>query len=177
MNQNTTVDNDLQKAIDDITKSTNGDPLFSDPVAAPAPAPAPVKAAPAPRPVAKAAPRPAPMPMPKPVAPAEPVSAPVEEITPAPIEHEGDLEPAAPFLDGEGMAIGEVKEAALRELAPILDKLDVPSEQKFDIYKNVIDNYHDTSVVEPAYRAALGIADERERGEALLYIIDSIDNM
>ena len=38
MNQNTSVDNDLQKAIDDITKSTSGDPLFADPVAAPAPA-------------------------------------------------------------------------------------------------------------------------------------------
>ena len=38
MDQIQTVDNDLQKAIDDITKSTNGDPLFADPVAAPAPA-------------------------------------------------------------------------------------------------------------------------------------------
>jgi hypothetical protein len=181
MNQNTTVDNDLQKAIDDITKSTSGDPLFADPVAAPAPAPAPAKAAPAPapRPVAKAAPRPAPAPMPapKPVAPAEPVSAPQEDLAPVEIGHEEDMEPVAPFLEGAGMGIGQVKEAALRELAPILDKLDVPSEQKFDIYKNVIDNYHDSSVVEPAYRAALGIADERERGEALLYIIDSIDNM
>ena len=168
MNQNTTVDNDLQKAIDDITNSTNSEPLFADPVAAPAPV--------GPFPVATPGPMP-PMPMPEPVAPAEPVSAPKEDIKPEPIEHEEEPEPKAPFMETHGMGINQVKEAALRELAPILSKLDVPAEQKFDIYKNVIDNYHDSSVIEPAYHAASNIADERERGEALLYIIDSIDNM
>lgn len=170
MNNNTSVDNDLQKAIDDITKSTNGDPLFSDPVAAPV----------GPFPVATPGPMPTmPMPMPEPVAPAEPVSAPAEDITPAPIGHEEDIEPVekAPFVEGIGMGINQVKEAALRELAPVLSKLDVPAEKKFDIYKNVIDNYHDPSVIEPAYRAASDISDDKERGEALLYIIDSIDKM
>ena len=173
MNQNTSVDNDLQKAIDDITKSTNGDPLFADPVAGPAPAPV------GPFPVATPGPMPpAGVPIPEPVAPAEPVSAPEEDIKPTPIVHEEkDEAPKAPFMDGEKHNMGEVKEAALRELAPILSKLDVPAEQKFDIYKNVIDNYHDTSVIEPAYQAASKISDDKERGEALLYIIDSIDKM
>ena len=179
MNQNTSVDNDLQKAIDDITKTTSGDPLFADPVAAPAPAPV------GPFPVATPGQTPpAPMPMPEPVAPAEPVSAPEEDIKPEPIGHEEDIEAVevkeeskAPFVENEGMGINQVKEAALRELAPILSKLDVPAEQKFDIYKNVIDNYHDSSVIEPAYQAASKIADDKEKGEALLYIIDSIDKM
>ena len=35
MDQNQTVDNDLQQAIDNITNTTNTDPVFSDPVAAP----------------------------------------------------------------------------------------------------------------------------------------------
>ena len=35
MDQNQTVDDSLQKAIDDITNTTNSDPVFSDPVAAP----------------------------------------------------------------------------------------------------------------------------------------------
>ena len=39
MDQNQTVDNDLQKAIDDITNKTNVDPVFSDPVAAPSSVP------------------------------------------------------------------------------------------------------------------------------------------
>ena len=179
MNQNTSVDNDLQKAIDDITKSTNGDPLFAEPVAAPAPV--------GPFPVATGMPGPmppAPMPMAKPVAPAEPVSAPIEDIKPAPIEHEEEAEEVveekvtkAPFMEGGKMGINQVKEAALRDLAPLLSKLDVPAEQKFDIYKDVIDNYHDSSVIAPAYQAASEIKDDRDRGEALLYIIDSIDKM
>ena len=36
---NQSVDNDLQKAIDDITNTTNVDPVFSDPVAAPSSVP------------------------------------------------------------------------------------------------------------------------------------------
>ena len=36
---NQTIDNDLQKAIDDITNTTNVDPVFSDPVAAPSSVP------------------------------------------------------------------------------------------------------------------------------------------
>ena len=173
MNQNTSVDNDLQKAIDDITKSTNGDPLFADPVAAPAPAPV------GPFPVATPngmPPMPTPMPVPEEVKAAEPVSAPVEDFKPTPITHEESPEPKAPFLENAG-SIDQVKEAALRELAPVLSKLDVPAKHKFELYKNIIDNYHDTSVIESAYRAASDIKDDRERGEALLYIVDSIDKM
>ena len=192
MNQNTSVDSDLQKAIDDITKSTSNDPLFSDPVAAPAPVGpfetasmtpampprAPMPTAPrAPMPP-KAAPKaaPAPMPVPEEVAPAEPVSAPIEEIEPTPIAHEDEPEPKTPFMEGN-LGIDQVKEAALRELAPIVDKLDIPAEQKFGIYKDVIDNYHDSSVIESAYHAASDIKDDQSRSEALLYIIDSIDRM
>ena len=181
MNQNTSVDNDLQKAIDDITKSTSSDPLFADSVAAPAPAPAPVGPFPVATPAPKPAPMPEPMPMPETVTPAEPVSAPVEDLKPTPIVHEDDEElapePKTPFMEKGNLGISQVKEAALRELAPILGKLDVPAEQKFDIYKNVLENYHDSSVIEPAYYAASKIKDERNRGEALLYLIDSIDKM
>ena len=56
MNYQPTVDDDLQKAIDDITKTTDADPIFSDPVAAPAPV--------GPFPVATPAPASAPAPKP-----------------------------------------------------------------------------------------------------------------
>ena len=229
MNQNTSVDSDLQKAIDDITKSTNGDPLFADPVAAPAPLEAPGTVGPFPiatpamtPPMAPPAPVPNPIPVapapmpnfapeeatlanpatlntpaPELVTPAEPVSAPsLDTFEPAPVmppvstpeaEPEAPVAPEAPeeidntdktpFVREGNLDIKEVKEAALRELAPVLSKLDVPAKQKFDIYKNVIDNYHDTSVIPSAYRAASEIEDERDRGEALLYIVESIDKM
>ena len=198
MNYQPTVDNDLQKAIDDITKTTDADPIFSDPVAAPTPMPTPtptsmpempvepsftetayaseeITSAPTTSPVMPEMPV-APMAMPEmPAMPEAPM--PTPEIAPAPEAPEAPAKPVAPFLETANLDKNQVKEAALRELAPIADKLDIPASRKFEIYKNVIDNYKDTSVLEPAYRAASDIADEHERAEALLYIIDSIDNM
>ena len=216
MNYQPTVDSDLQKAIDDITKTTETDPIFADPVAAPADAAA--VAAPTfgdttyatempAMPAAPAMPEPAmpPMPaspmmppMPEPVAaaPAAPEApvipelpelptieapeAPVVEAPATPAEEpkvKTPEAPAMPFLDTESLNKDQVKEAALRSLAPIADKLDISASRKFEIYKNVIDNYNDTSVLESAYHAATEIEDESERGDALLYLIDSIDNM
>ncbi|MDO4508072.1 MAG: hypothetical protein Q4B65_01660 [Candidatus Saccharibacteria bacterium] len=212
---NQTIDNDLQKAIDDITKITNNDPIFADPVAA-APAPQPAMQNPAPavpripeRPVAPVMPA---VPAPAPVAPA-PVPAPVTEEEPelepkldeeeikAPEELTEELtlteeetldesslddksleEPkkdVEPFVEDsdETLDAKGVKEAALRDLAPILGKLDLAPEKKFDIYKNVIENYNDSSVLGAAYQAAGKIEDEKERAEALLYLVESIDKM
>lgn len=106
MNQNPAVDNDLQKAIDDITNSTNSDPVFADPVAAPAPAPAkPAPArAPAPRPAKSGpmmppAPRPAKMPMP-------PMPAPKAPRVPMPPAEPKMVEPEPPISEPE-MPINE----------------------------------------------------------------------
>lgn len=74
-------------------------------------------------------------------------------------------------------AMREVKEAALRDLAPILSKVDMDSTKKFNLYKNIREELHDDSVIAPAYETAKDIADDRERADALLYLIDSIDNM
>lgn len=236
MNFQQNVDSDLQKAIDDITKTTNQDPIFADPVAAPVdvtasqtqpniadptfatagipgvdiPMPAPEMPAPEmamPDLSAMAAPAAPEMPasfapaspiMPEapiaseaPVAPIVPeapampevpaVPAPAPEAPEAPVEEEKapivPEAPGIPFLDTESLGKDQVKEAALRSLAPIADKLDISPSRKFEIYKNVIDNYQDTSVLESAYHAASEIEDERERGDALLYLVDSIDKM
>lgn len=172
MNHKPTVDNDLQKAIDDITKTTDADPIFSDPVAAP---------------VEDFIPAPAPEDMPDmPDMPGMPegfseTTFASEEFAPAPDMPNVELPakaPSAPFIEKvSGLDKSQIKEAALRELAPIAEKLDISPARKFEIYKNVIDNFNDPSVLENAYHAASGIEDDRERGDALLYLIDSIDNM
>ena len=212
---NQTIDNDLQKAIDDITKTTAGDPIFADSVATPE-EPAPMPPAPGTpitpeftgnvpmpphrkvtdpmvNPTSNPAPTfTAPTGVTAPVMPA-PVNTPTPAGVPTPAptttkesiiptgsnKIEEEIVTVAPFVDEKegSLSVKQVKEAALRGLAPILSKLDVPAEQKFDIYKNVIDNYHDSSVLEPAYRAASEISDDKERGEALLYLVDSIDDM
>ncbi len=204
MDQNQTVDNDLQKAIDDITNTTNTDPVFSDPVAAPSsvpegdtgelgepvgpfPEPKVEMVAPAPEPIAPfepidipelnvPAPEPATMPpmpqsAPEPVAPAPVIPEPtpvVPEPTPAPVQS---------MFNSSNLNTRQVKEAALRDLIPLLDRLNMTPSQKFNICRNIFEDLRDYTVLEQAYRAATEIANETERAEALLYLVESIDKM
>jgi len=211
MNQNPTVDNDLQKAIDDITNTTNSDPVFADPVAAPSsvpegdngelaesvgpfPAPEPM---PEPAPEMMAEPMPAPMPVPMPNMPQPSLSFPDEPTTdlntaitdfslpsaeaPAPVEEAvaGTTTFEAPVAEPAvaNLSIREIKTAALHDLAPLVNKLDMSPSQKFNIYRNMFENLRDYTVIELAYQAAKNIMDERERAEALLYLVEAIDKM
>ena len=194
MDQNQTANNDLQKAIDDITNTTNVDPVFSDPVAAPSsipegdtgelgepigpfPEPKVEMVAPTPEPLAPLEPisipdlnipQPAPEPIPAPIAPA-PAPAPVAAETTI-IEHE--IKPLPQSLN-----TSQVKKAALRDLVPLLDHINMDALQKFNIYKDIFDDLKDYTILEPAYRAAREIPDETTRAEALLYLVESIDKM
>ena len=178
------VDNDLQKAIDDITNTTSIDPVFSDPVAAPSsipegdtgelgepvgPFPEPKVEAPAPEPVTPVAPvempgltTSAPEPIPEPVPTAEPAPAP---------------EPAVESTETTSQNTGDIKKAALRDLMPLLDKVNMDANEKFNLYRDIFEELNDHSVLEPAYQAAREIADETTRANALLYLVQSIDKM
>ena len=163
MSDNKNVDDELQKAIDDINNTTSVDPMFSDPIAAPSTIPEgdtgemgePV------------GPFPAPEPEPTPEPSIDLGVPPIPEVpeAPAPAPIEGSLN------------IGQVKEAALRDLLPIIDKLNLPAGQRFDIYCDAFKELRDYAVLEPAYLAAREIADEHDRAEALLYIVNTIKNM
>ena len=72
----------------------------------------------------------------------------------------------------------QIKEAALRDLVPILDNLsNMAPTQKFNIYRDIFDDLKDYTVLEPAYKTAKNISDDTKRAEALLYLIESIDKM
>lgn len=176
---------DLQKAIDDITQTTNVDPVFSDPVAAPSSIPEgdtgelgePVGPFPEPPKVEieqiPTAPEMAPLTelvVPDLMAEPAPAQAPVEPIVPA-------AESLVPPMAPENLNMRQVKEAALRDLVPLIGNLNMSAEQKFNLYKDILEELHDYTVVEPAYRAAAEIADETKRAEALLYLVESIDKM
>ena len=204
MDQTQAVDNDLQKAIDDITKTTSIDPVFSDPVAAPssvpegdtgelgepvgpfpepkvemvAPAPEPIApfepidipelSVPAPSPIAPMpAPTPTPMPAPEPIMPPAPVAPEPATATP----------PSSFNAPSPNLSMHQVKEAALRDLIPLLDRLNMTPSQKFNICRNIFEDLRDYTVLEQAYRAASEIANSTERAEALLYLVESIDKM
>lgn len=71
--------------------------------------------------------------------------------------------------------LDSIKKDALGELRPLIDKVELPAEEKFDTYLMLIRNTDDSSLIGPAHAAAQGIADEKRRAEALLDIIKEID--
>ena len=68
-----------------------------------------------------------------------------------------------------------IKKDALLELRPLIDKVDLPAQEKFDTYLMLIRSTDDSSLIAPAYTAAQSITDETNRAEALLDIIKEID--
>ena len=69
----------------------------------------------------------------------------------------------------------DIKKDALTELRPLVEKLDLIPEEKFDIYLLLIRNSDDKELIAPAHNAARSIVDETKRAQALLYIINEID--
>jgi len=95
-------------------------------------------------------------------------AAPVQEPV-APIE-----EPIiAPVIESDNL--DTVKQEALQELRPLVDKLNVSPEEKFDTYLLLLRSTDDKALIEPAHEAAKGIVDEARRAQALLDIIKEID--
>lgn len=79
---------------------------------------------------------------------------------------------AAPVADG---ALDGVKKEAISELRPLVDKLNVSPEEKFDTYLLLIRSTDDKSLIAPAHEAAKAIEDDARRADALLNIIKEID--
>ncbi len=158
MNQNR-KDNDLQRAIDEITQkggSNNPKPAGAAPTSQP---PAgmmpPQQAQPAPQ---MRTPAPAPGPQ-----MSMPSMAPMGGSFGRPMSYGAD--------------ISKVKEAALKELFPIMDRVEVEPEKRFLLYQEMLNTMRDKAVIAPAYEAARQIRDDKVRADSLLYLINSIDEM
>ena len=127
-------------------------PAGSHNVNDPAPATTPLPAA--------AAPVAMPMPVPAPV---QSAPGPVAPTMPA---------PAMPVIAGN---LDELKKTALEELRPLVGKLNLPPEEKFDTLLLIIRSTDDQSLLAPAHEAAQAIMDENKRAQALLDVIKEID--
>lgn len=69
----------------------------------------------------------------------------------------------------------EIKKQALLELRPLVEKLNLSPEEKFDIYLLLLRSTDDRELIEPAHEAARNIIDETRRAQALLDTIKEID--
>ena len=189
----TPTNDDLQKAIDDITNTTNVDPVFSDPVAAPSSVPEgdtgelsdPIGPFPEASKIKLDTPS-NPLTTPEPTIPnmepdfkEPPIPEPnIPNLPPLPTNDlPTAVEPESPTPDStSNLNAQQIKEAALRDLIPLLDKLTLKPLQKFNVYRDIFEVLHDHTVLEPAYKTAKEIPDETKRAEALLYLVEAIDN-
>ena len=98
-------------------------------------------------------------------------SAPTVSLPPLP-----DLSSPAPVLTSTTTTgLDDIKKSALEELRPLVDKLNLPPEEKFDTILLIIRSTDDQSLVNAAHEAAKGITDETKRAQALLDVIKEID--
>jgi hypothetical protein len=68
-----------------------------------------------------------------------------------------------------------LKKDALSELRPLVDKLSLPADEKFDTLLLIIRSTDDQTLLSEAHEAAKGIEDETKRAAALLDVIKEID--
>jgi hypothetical protein len=83
----------------------------------------------------------------------------------------------SPSMSFGGSDLEQVKMSALNDLKPIIDRVNISPEDKFKIYKEILEEAPDKAVIEPAYGVAKQISDESERAEALLFVVQKIDEM
>lgn len=103
-------------------------------------------------------------------------AAPEPEPTVPPLPPTPDSSVDTPSLPSSGSSeLDGIKMEALNELRPLVDKLDVPAEERFDTYLLLLRSTDDKELIAPAHEAAKNIADEARRAQALLDIIKEID--
>jgi hypothetical protein len=69
----------------------------------------------------------------------------------------------------------DIRQKALTELAPIIDKLDLPPLEKFRTIMMIIQISDDEAMVKAAYDAAHSITDEKDKAQALLDIVNEVN--
>lgn len=104
----------------------------------------------------------------------------VTEEAPAVAPEPETIDPIAPVAamaleSSDSPELDSIKRDALEELRPLVDKLDLPPDEKFDTLLLVIRSTDDKTLVDAAFTAAKGIADENKRAQALLDVIKEID--
>lgn len=90
-----------------------------------------------------------------------------DTATPAPT-------PSAPASEDDQELL-DVKQQALEQLTPLVDKLDIPAEEKFNTYMMIIRASDDSKLIKPAFDAAQAIADDDKKAQALLDVVNEIN--
>ena len=65
-----------------------------------------------------------------------------------------------------------VKKQMLQDLYPLMDKIKMQPEQKFKVFKQMIESTGSKEMIASAYEAVKGIGNEEARAEALLFLVE-----
>ena len=71
--------------------------------------------------------------------------------------------------------LDDIKEKALNQLSPLVDKIDQPPEERFKTLMMLIQASDNHDLIKEAYAAAEKIEDESKKAEALLGIVNEIN--
>ena len=154
--------NDLQKAIDQVNNNDGDTADVQSQLGVP-PMP-PTEGAGVP-------PMPAPFGDETPAAPAETPADTMPEVKPA------DEPAPAPEMSADDGDLSAVRENVLRDLIPLMDKVQGDAEYKFGIYREAMDTLHDKGLVSGAYKEASKITDEDKKAESLIELMKAIDTL
>ena len=151
---------------------------------APVPFKPPVSQGPTPSP-APSAPPVAPI-QTKPTAPLAPINPPVNNLPPKPATP-SPAQPAPvplppkplatpnPIVPAPNTDLDFIKKSAMDELRPLVGRLDLPADEKFDTLLLLIRSTDDKALLGPAHEVAQQITDEKKKAQALLDIVKEID--
>lgn len=105
----------------------------------------------------------------------------IPDSTPANLQNNATVSFSAPSttsytgISNDNPALDDIKGQALSELRPLVDKLNLAPEDKFDVLLLMIRSTDDSSLVSEAHSVAKQIQDDARRAQALLDIIKEID--
>lgn len=88
------------------------------------------------------------------------------------------VEANAPVVNTEvtGDQFENVKKQMLQDLYPLMDKIKMQPEQKFKVYKQMIETTGSKEMITSAYEAVKEIGNEEVRAEALLFLVEKADS-
>ena len=69
----------------------------------------------------------------------------------------------------------QVRENILKDLMPLMDKVQSSPEEKFDVYKDAMDTLHDKNIISDAYKTATQISDESKKAESLMSLMQELN--
>lgn len=99
----------------------------------------------------------------------------IEELQPKAELDSATAEPAACCNLSTSGGLSDVQQRAIEDLKPLVDKIQLDDQEKYEVILLLIRSTNDQSLLDPLYRAAREIKDETRRAQALLDVIKEAD--